>query len=182
MTTTQLQLRRDTTANVGAITPAQGEPIYDATRKALVLGDGTTAGGNCVTSFVGTWTPQLEFGGASAGMTGTFTGWWIQAGPLVIAGFIITLTAKGSSTGAAVITGLPVPQSSASGGSATINYHQNLATSPAFECYVGGTYGLGSITLGKSGGTSQANLADTDFTNTSTIEGVAVYQAAQPTG
>ncbi len=58
MTTTQLQLRRDTTANVGAITPAQGEPIYDVTRKALVLGDGATLGGDCVTPFSGTWTPQ----------------------------------------------------------------------------------------------------------------------------
>jgi hypothetical protein len=182
MTTTQLQLRRDTTANVGAITPAQGELIADITRKALVLGDGATLGGLCVTPFARPWTPQLEFGGAAVGMTGTFSGWGCQIGPVVVVGFLITLTAKGSSSGAAAITGLPVAVLSGTGSAVPISSHQNLATSPVFECYVGGTYGLQSITLGKSGSTSQANLADADFTNTSVIEGVAVYQAAQPTG
>ncbi len=45
MTTTQLQLRRDTAANIAGVTPAQGEPIYDVTNNRLVMGDGTTPGG-----------------------------------------------------------------------------------------------------------------------------------------
>jgi hypothetical protein len=41
----QLQLRRDTQANVAAATPAAGELALDTTRNALFVGDGATAGG-----------------------------------------------------------------------------------------------------------------------------------------
>jgi hypothetical protein len=56
----------------------------------------------------GTWTPSLLFGGASSGMTysvriGTYT----KVGNLVTATSYIELSAKGSSTGAATISGLP---------------------------------------------------------------------------
>jgi hypothetical protein len=181
MVTTQLQLRRDTSANIGAITPAQGEPIYDVTRKALVLGDGSTAGGNTATPFAGAWTPQLQFGGGDVGMTNsTASGTWVQIGPLVIATFEIVLTAKGSSTGAATIAGLPAACGSAISGACLTLYHAGLATSPAFEHYV--QAGSSAISLGKSGGTSWAALADTDFANTSQLNGVAIYQAAQPMG
>ena len=184
MTTTQLQLRRDTTANIGGVTPAQGEPIYDVTRKALVLGDGATAGGNAVTPFAGTWTPQLEFGGADAGMTvSAAQGSYVMVGPLVFAFFYIALTAKGSSTGAATVT-LPFPAALLAGnncnGLVQIGLHQNLATTPSFECQVSGVGGA-YLNLGKSGAASWAALEDTDFTNTSAIEGVAIYPAAQPT-
>ena len=179
MTTTQLQLRRDTTTNIDGVTPAQGEPIYDVTRKALVVGDGATPGGLTVTPFAGTWAPQLQFGGADAGMTAAVTGWWYQVGPMVFAFFSVTLTAKGTSTGAATIAGLPAPAAN-SPCPALIAQHANLATSPNFECVVSNASAV--IQLGKSGGTSWAALADTDFTNTSLIQGVAIYQAAQPTG
>ena len=98
---TQLQLRRDTTANIGAITPAQGEPIYDVSRKALVLGDGATAGGLCATPFAGTWTPQLEFGGTVVAGT-TASGVWTQIGNLVFFYYSIQLTAKNGSGGATI--------------------------------------------------------------------------------
>lgn len=41
----QLQLRRDTQANVAAATPAAGELALDTTRNALLIGDGATPGG-----------------------------------------------------------------------------------------------------------------------------------------
>ncbi|HWE72510.1 MAG TPA: hypothetical protein VG328_05065 [Stellaceae bacterium] len=41
----QLQLRRDTQANVAAAIPAAGELALDTTRNALLVGDGATAGG-----------------------------------------------------------------------------------------------------------------------------------------
>lgn len=171
---TQLQLRRDTTANVAAITPAQGEPLYDVTRKALVLGDGATAGGLVATPFSGTWTPQLEFGGASVGMTGTFTGFWIEVGQLVVAFFTVTLTAKGSSTGAATIAGLPVAALAGYEAPAIIGSHAAMATADVFESYASGT----AIALGKGDDTGWAALADTDFTNTSSLSGMVIYPAA----
>ena len=42
---TELKLRRDVEGDIGAMTPAEGEPIYDITNKRLRVGDGSTAGG-----------------------------------------------------------------------------------------------------------------------------------------
>ncbi len=57
----------------------------------------------------GSWTPVLKFGGASVGITYTTqSGVYRQVGNAVLAACSITLSAKGSSTGAVTITGLPV--------------------------------------------------------------------------
>jgi len=45
MTANQVQIRRDSAANIAAATPALGELGYDTTNKRLILGDGTTSGG-----------------------------------------------------------------------------------------------------------------------------------------
>lgn len=56
----------------------------------------------------GSWTPVLAFGGASVGITyGTQTGTWTRTGNAVTVEMRVTLTANGSSTGNATITGLP---------------------------------------------------------------------------
>jgi hypothetical protein len=109
MTTTQLQLRRDTTTNIDGITPAQGEPIYDVTRKALVLGDGATTGGDCVTPFAGTWTPVLA--GSTTPGSPTYS---LQQGDYVVVGRMCTIWCEieitawgGSPAGNIAITGLP---------------------------------------------------------------------------
>ena len=55
----------------------------------------------------GTWTPVLNFGGASVGITyGVQTGRYTKEGRTVAMGSNITLTSKGTSVGAAQITGL----------------------------------------------------------------------------
>jgi hypothetical protein len=57
----------------------------------------------------GVWTPALKFGGNSVGMTyaSTPVGRYTKIGRTVFATGTLTLTAKGSSTGSATITGLP---------------------------------------------------------------------------
>ncbi len=45
---TELKLRRDVTGDIDAMTPAEGEPIYDTTTKRLRLGDGSTVGGTAM--------------------------------------------------------------------------------------------------------------------------------------
>jgi len=56
----------------------------------------------------GTWTPTILFGGANAGMTfANQTGLYTKIGNLVSASCYISLSANGSSTGAATIGGLP---------------------------------------------------------------------------
>ena len=42
---TELKLRRDVEGDIDAMTPAEGEPIYDITNKRLRVGDGSTSGG-----------------------------------------------------------------------------------------------------------------------------------------
>lgn len=186
MTTTQLQLRRDIATNIAAITPAQGEPIYDVSRKALVLGDGATAGGQCVTPFTGTWTPQLQFGGANAGMVfssaaGTYSVMPCGGGALCFAFFDFTLSAKGSSTGAAIITGLPFASlGSSPHGGAAMFYFASLASAVVPLAYV--DLGTTHVILVKSGAATASAMADTDFTNTTQITGLAIYPIAQPTG
>ncbi len=46
----ELKLRRDVEADIDAMTPAEGEPIYDITNKRLRMGDGSTPGGNALAS------------------------------------------------------------------------------------------------------------------------------------
>ena len=55
----------------------------------------------------GTWTPQLTFGNANVGMTGTFSGRYTKIGSVVTLNVFVQLSNKGSSTGAAQITNLP---------------------------------------------------------------------------
>lgn len=45
MASKQVQIRRDTSGNLAASTPATGEVGYDTTNKRLIVGDGSTAGG-----------------------------------------------------------------------------------------------------------------------------------------
>jgi hypothetical protein len=57
----------------------------------------------------GTFTPTLTFGGAAVGMTfSARSGAYIKIGNIVFFNLSMTLSAKGSSAGAAVIGGLPV--------------------------------------------------------------------------
>lgn len=85
----------------GAVTLTSGEAL---------LGNGTSAFSSI--SFVGptALTPQLQFGGASVGMTYTtqLANYW-RIGSLVFVEINIVLSAKGSSTGNAtvLVTGLP---------------------------------------------------------------------------
>jgi hypothetical protein len=131
----------------------------------------TGVGGNSVTP--GVWTPALNFGGAAVGITyGTQSGTFIQIGKLVIAHFNIILTSKGVSVGAATLAGLPAT-CGALDGAVAVSSHAAMATSNVFECAV--SNGTTSMFLGKGNAVASAALADTDFTNTTTIRGVATY-------
>lgn len=110
MTTTQLQLRRDIAANIAAITPAQGEPIYDVTNATLRVGDGASAGGTMLAGpyAFGSFTPTL-FGSTTAGAP-TYTiqaGSWERVGRLVFCRFNVLISALGGMAGNLQIGGLP---------------------------------------------------------------------------
>ena len=56
----------------------------------------------------GTWTPALTFGGGSTGITyGSRSGTYTKIGRQVTLNFMVELTSKGSSTGDAIVGGVP---------------------------------------------------------------------------
>ena len=78
----------------------------------------------------------------------------------------VTLTAKGSSTGAAKITGLPF--TAGSYGACTIGYYANLASiSGVALAYV--DTGAATIQLQNGNAATSAALTDANFTNTSDV-------------
>jgi hypothetical protein len=123
-------------------------------------------GGVGTTNMAGTWTPQLNFGGAHVGMTtssavGTFT----RIGNLVHVTAAITLTAKGSSTGSATITGLTAgnPISYAIQGVVGLGMGTYAATKSLMVA------GNQTLNLYTTSATGEVPTTDVAFTNTSTI-------------
>ena len=119
-----------------------------------------------------TWTPTLAFGGNSVGITySARAGTWKRAGDLIVANFSFVLTSKGSSTGAATISGLPVSMT----GSVCWRYATGLASGVnGLISYVSNTQ---TLTLLKFASGAVSGLFDTDFTNTTYIEGQIVAYA-----
>lgn len=112
--------------------------------------------------------PTLSFGGASSGITysvnsGTYV---VDSTGMVFGTIQITLTNKGSSTGAAVIAGLPSTPGLQWQASVTSAANM-LALTGALSAYA--VNGNPSIALLQWGATGTSALADTFFTNTSSI-------------
>lgn len=125
----------------------------------------------------GTWTPVLQFGGASVGITySAQIGSYLAIGKMVFVSINVTLTSKGTSTGSATITGLPFASFSSGFPEFFFPY------SPTGN-FVGVTFPLAGFLSPSStsiglvhnyGGTS---LNDTNLTNTSAFAGAFVYRA-----
>jgi hypothetical protein len=192
MSTTQLQLRRDTTANIEAVTPAQGEPIYDVTRKALVLGDGATPGGNAVTPFGGSWTPTIQ--GATTAGTPTYNyqlGTYTIVGNFCFAFFSVSITNASSYGGIAgdlEIGGLPFPNVAESGSifAGVLGEFDGITFTSGYTQMTlefGGASAPAFFLIQNGSGQNAANLAAGALTGASVaVNGFVVYQIAQPTG
>jgi hypothetical protein len=106
VTTNSGTLISATTIGVGGATPsASGAGItFPASQSA-------STNANTLDDYEeGTWTPSLTFGNNSVGMTYATNGQvgnYVKVGKLVYVQMWIQLTNKGSSTGGALITGLP---------------------------------------------------------------------------
>lgn len=113
---------------------------------------------------------RVEFGGAATGITYTIQiGKYTRSGNVVTAQCIIVLSSKGSATGAATITGLPVAASS------TANQFQAAYAKIVSSTFTGNAYvqvGPSATTtlnvFTESNGTD-GTFADTNATNTTVI-------------
>jgi hypothetical protein len=74
------------------------------------------------------WTPVLQFGGASAGVTyASQLGFYVRTGLVVNYSCVIILTSKGSSTGQATIAGLPFLPSGLGNYAANVGFFANFS-------------------------------------------------------
>jgi hypothetical protein len=123
----------------------------------------------------GTWTPVIKFAGNNVGMTfSNQTGTYVKIGRQVIVWYTILLTAKGSSIGNAIITGVPFAASSY--GHGVVDLNSGMTAVPATGGYgiIAGT----DIYLRYNNTTGYADFNNTIFTNTSLIIGVVTYYVA----
>jgi hypothetical protein len=133
--------------------------------------NGDTSADNALDDYEeGTWTMNISFGGASVGVIySNNTGSYTKIGRKVTVIGYMTLTNKGSSTGIAIITGLPF----------TIASGLSSYSSPSLRCagisYVGMLTGYGAVTqqnivlqeVTEAGVVT--DITNSDFTNTSDI-------------
>lgn len=143
--------------------------IYDLVNGASV----TMAEGDAA------WTPALKFGGASVGMTyGNQKASLTRKGDKVHFQLSIILTAKGSSTGAATIAGLPFTSSGAFATYVCEVYTESV-TMGGGRCSAYVNTAASTIQLVEvSGAGVPTNLTDAAFTNASRVNVCGWYLAA----
>lgn len=116
----------------------------------------------------GTWTPAITFGGASVGMTfSAQQGLWARQGRLFYHQFNITLSAKGSSVGTALLTGLPLVVSNGFGSLKSYGNMVGLTGAPHLDPQSGSS----SVALKQTAATGTPALTDANFSNTSNLTG-----------
>lgn len=159
-----------TDAVVRATSPTLVTPVLGVA-SATSVNFGGTALGNYVQ---GTWTPVIAFGGASVGVTYSFAiGDYTRIGNMVVAECDVQLTSKGTSTGVATITGLPLTAAAAVGSTAVATTFSMLALTSSTIGLI--TPSTSVIKLYAGGTTGNATISDTNFTNTSRVIVTIVY-------
>ena len=125
---------------------------------------------NCLDDYEeGTFTPGITFGGASVALTGTFNGRYTKVGRTVTVSGIIVLSAKGSSTGTALITGLPFTSSGGAGSYFAASLRLSLISfTDTFQGWIGPSGTVINLEQVTNAG------ADTVLTNTNFPVGVSV--------
>ena len=125
-----------------------------------------------------TFTPQLQFGGANVGMTTSLAkGKCWQIGSMVFFFLIITLTAKGSSTGTARVTGLPFTAANDGYGSLFID-QSSINNYPSGVTYM--SHGIAPNTsivnlYGNGNANARTALTDAAFANTDQLQVAGFY-------
>lgn len=146
-----------------------GNLVFPATQVA-------SSGANTLDDYEeSTWTPGLTFGGGDTGMTFSFqTGAYTKIGRMVQIVGQIGLSAKGSSVGVALITGLPF---TCSAFLAPLSGRVSGMTSGVGDTFIAFTTASSSTTVvpSKISSGTVSQLTDADFADTSSILLGGVY-------
>jgi len=124
----------------------------------------------------GTFTPGITFGNGSTGMTFTTqTGTYTKVGREVHAHIQVNLLAKGSSTGAARVSGLPFTASASQQFATAVRWNA-MNSALAHVVLVGGNGAATASFFGSTAGsTSPGALTDANFADSSQVIGTVVY-------
>ena len=120
-------------------------------------------------------TVALQVNGSSTGIIGTFTCSCVQTGKNVLLSVAISLTNKGSGSGAVTLlfSGLPVP---AMAGTAIVSDLMNMVVlTSSVDAYLPAS--VSEIFLSQTGATGSVALADTNISNSSAFTFVLSYQS-----
>jgi hypothetical protein len=139
--------------------------------------NGDTAAANALDDYEeGTWTMGVSFGGASVGVTySTNTGTYTKVGRQVTVNGYLALTSKGSSTGNALITGLPftVGNTNSNYAAASIHFY---SISFANQMFARVNKNSTDILLAESTEAGVfSEITDTNFANDSEVMVLATY-------
>jgi hypothetical protein len=131
------------------------------------------------------WTPVLEFGGATTGITyAQQYGIYWRVGSLVFANFGIQLSSKGTATGSATVCGLPftIPNSGTNFGFwPFINFGTltGLASGQLAGVYFGGNGG-NCFSIAAQNQTSATSLTNSNFGGAENLQGAFLYATNDP--
>lgn len=163
----------NTNAITGAGTVNYSNPQFQNSAKAINTTTQTDLNS-------GSWTPTIQFGGASVGITySSNTGNYVRIGSLIVAEYNIVLTSKGSSTGGAVLAGLPFTSSATtqSGGQCVVNHINLTLTAGNYTAFIATVASAGGFAIAQSAIGSTSQLIDTNFANNTIITGWIFYFA-----
>lgn len=155
----------------GAISLPRGQLRFPAAQNA-------SADANTLDDYEeGTWTPSVQFGGGATGLTYSTPplGRYTKIGRNVFVTGTVALSAKGSSTGTAVVAGLPFV--SANDG---IPVAASVGSATGMSVVSGAVIGLitpnsSQLSLLQAAGGSASSLSHSNFSNASAIIFSAVY-------
>lgn len=132
---------------------------------------------------VSTFTPDLKFNSANIGMTKSVAiGTYQRTGQSVSFQLMLTLTAKGTSTGSATISGLPFTAQNVTGQLPALSVLGNNFGAGVANLVAHVSPNTTTISLYKFAAGVVTNIADTDVTNTTLINISGTYKTANLLG
>jgi hypothetical protein len=168
------------TFGVTGVSTLSDNIVFGAASKGVYLGVTSATASNLLDDYEeGTWTPAVTFGGAAVGVayTANTNGRYVKVGGVVYVSGCLFLSNKGSSTGAAVITGLPFAHLNGSEGTkASASFGQINISFSAFPSMLGSGSVLDLYDT-TTGGTLAA-LDNSNFGNASSVYFNASYATA----
>lgn len=140
-----------------------------------------TSSGRLVATQEGTWTPASTFGGGNTGMTFSVqSGYYIKVGRMVTCWAWLQFTARGSSTGDWLITGLPFTSDSNTGYGygGTINFSSWSSANGYLSGYVNPNATTALVLKNVTGAGSSSATNQGDVSNNSIFTFSFTYLAA----